>query len=556
MKAIKKILATLLCLCMIIGFASTATLAAGTETGSITLQSTADVSIKGRDFLVFKIFNATKSTAADGKEIVAYGWDEATKTEYEKIFFGNNSIIGMESGTIHDVADYLRTLDGDNSEFSKFATNLYNKIKANDVLMATAASHSATSNTLTIDDLELGYYLIYDSTTLGSDNKVRSAIMLTTPGENKVVTIKADLPTISKTVMGNDGVEQKGTSATIGDCVQFFIRCTMPDHSNYSEENGYTYIITDTLPEGLTFINEADHKFVVSINDTVLEENVGYKFEMNSEKEFVVTIIDAIKYAADSDILISYHAKVNEKAQNDNKNEATLTYSSDPTDKTMLGNSTSNASVYLYQLVLTKYAEHTDGSISATRLAGAKFELYKKGASEPIKFEKEEAQNAQGQTYYYYRVDPNGTVTELETINDETYGASNTIKGGGFADVMIFGLAEGDYELDEIKAPDGYVVPNYRFQISVKDDIGKTSGIITKLELTTTAVADGKTGGKIVNAGFKIDEFAIWASITNATGSALPETGGIGTTLFTILGIIMMAGAIAFFTSRKRSSVA
>ena len=122
--------------------------------------------------------------------------------------------------------------------------------------------------------------------------------------------------------------------------------------------------------------------------------------------------------------------------------------------------------------------------------------------------------------------------------------------------MFIFGLSEDDYELDEIKAPEGYVLPNYRFQISIYDEIGLASGAVTTLQLkTTTTGAAGDTGGKIVNAGFQLDKHAIYGSITNATGQSLPGTGGIGTTLFTVLGIVLMAGALAFFTSRKRSSV-
>lgn len=559
MKAVKKILAIVMCLCLVLSCAAITTFAAGT--GSITIESTSEVSIIGRTFKFYKIFNAEKSTSADGVEIVSYQWDSATKAEYEKFFFGENGaageIPGKTSGTIHDVADYIRSFDGNNSAFSKFATDLYNYIINNAVLKDLYEEETASANTLVVDNLDLGYYMIFDATDLSGTNQVRSAVMLTTPGENKSVTIKADLPVINKTVVGNDDVEQKGTSASIGDCVKFIIRTAIPDHSLYQS---YSFSITDTMPNGLTFVKDnGEHPFIVTVNGTTLAEGTDYTFNYDSaNNKFTVELIDVItNYDNNDEIVIEYHTEVNDNAVKVNDNSVTLTYSSDPTDDTKFGTAESKASVYLYQLVLTKYAELTDGSVSATRLAGAKFKLYEKDSNTPIKFRVVKENNADGKEFDVYYVDPDGTIEELSTVNDETYGASNTINGGGFADLKIFGLCEGNYELEETVAPEGYVVPNYRFQISIKDEIGKSSGVITSLNLTTTIVeGEGQTGGNIINAGFSIADQAIWASVTNATGSSLPETGGMGTTLFTILGIILMAGAMAFFTSRKRSSAA
>jgi LPXTG-motif cell wall-anchored protein len=120
--------------------------------------------------------------------------------------------------------------------------------------------------------------------------------------------------------------------------------------------------------------------------------------------------------------------------------------------------------------------------------------------------------------------------------------------------VYIFGLSEGKYELVETKAPDGYILPDNDepFVIEIVDEIGDL-GSVGRLSVVSSH--DGP--GSITNTngmGEKI--LTVWAEITNEPGSALPETGGMGTTLFTVFGILMMAGAAAFFTSRKRSSVA
>ncbi|MBE6779079.1 MAG: LPXTG cell wall anchor domain-containing protein [Ruminococcaceae bacterium] len=108
------------------------------------------------------------------------------------------------------------------------------------------------------------------------------------------------------------------------------------------------------------------------------------------------------------------------------------------------------------------------------------------------------------------------------------------------------------YKLVETKAPDGYVLPDEPFIIEIVDEIGALGSVGT---LNVTGSHTGS--GSIVNTnGIAESILTVWAEITNKPGAALPETGGMGTTLFTVLGIVMMVGAAAFFTSRKRSSVA
>ena len=72
--------------------------------------------------------------------------------------------------------------------------------------------------------------------------------------------------------------------------------------------------------------------------------------------------------------------------------------------------------------------------------------------------------------------------------------------------------------------------------------------------MTVTGQYDGAIGNIVNTNGIAESILTVWAEITNRPGSALPETGGIGTTLFTVLGVILMAGAVAFFISRKRNS--
>ncbi len=193
-------------------------------------------------------------------------------------------------------------------------------------------------------------------------------------------------------------------------------------------------------------------------------------------------------------------------------------------------------------------------------MAGAEFELYlvnEDNTETLVKFTRVAATNAEGVSFTKYVVNPESTdenpeklVVHAEGADTITLGSLNY--GGHKGDVMIFGLKEGKYKLVETKAPDGYVLPDAPFEINIVDEIGALGSV------GTLSVTGSHTGvGAIVNTnGMGEQILTVWADITNKPGAALPETGGIGTTIFTVAGILLMAGAAAFFTLRKRGNAA
>ena len=270
----------------------------------------------------------------------------------------------------------------------------------------------------------------------------------------------------------------------------------------------------------------------------------------------------ADQYAIGEKLSIIYDAHITDgiKAQAANTNTATLTYSNDPTSDDSVGSASSTANVYSYQFVFSKFAEDTNGVFKNVRLIGAEFQLYKVDGTKKtlINFTPVKANNESGVEFTKYIVAETaveGTTTntlKVHETGDETFTLDHLNYGGHRGDVFIFGLSEGKYELVETKAPDGYILPSEPFVIEIVDEIGALGSV------GTLNVTGSHTGtGSIVNTnGMAENILTVWAEITDKPGSALPETGGMGTTIFTVAGIVMMVGAAAFFTSRKRSSVA
>ena len=568
MKAIKKILAILVVLCVVFSCGALAAIAAE-PTGSITIQNpgNSNATVAGKTFKVYKIFDATTS----GNN-TSYSWyKDGGNIPFYDFFYGANGIVGqnVENGNVQGAVEYLaeKNSGGNNFELSQVAEKLHDYIVEKNIAYVEKITASDTATSVTVSDLSYGYYLVYDDTDLSGDgtSAVRSAVMLSNVNKDAVITLKANRPQILKQIKKHNEEYGKGTSVSIGDTVTFKITTVVPSHTLYTD---YTYYVEDVMHDGLVldvdsikvYQNDIELEGDFTLTTTGLSEGVDFKVD------FTALMNDDDKYEIGDELVIIYDAKVTNaiQAQKANQNTAKLTYSNDPTVPTSTGSVSDVANVYSYQFVFTKFAEDTHGVLTNVRLAGAEFKLYRvvEGQEDQLitfttieKNHESTEEGGQATTYTQYVVAEGntGSIDTLTTHNEgkATISLGHLNMGGHLGDVSIFGLAEGTYKLVETKAPDGYVIADKPFKIKIEDQIGELGSVGT---LTVTGQYDGEIGNIVNTNGIAESILTVWAEITNRPGSALPETGGIGTTLFTVLGVILMAGAVAFFISRKRNS--
>ena len=568
MKAIKKILAILVVLCVVFSCGALAAIAAE-PTGSITIQNpgNSNATVAGKTFKVYKIFDATTS----GNN-TSYSWyKDGGNIPFYDFFYGANGIVGqnVENGNVQGAVKYLaeKNSGGNNFELSQVAEKLHDYIVEKNIAYVEKITASDTATSVTVSDLSYGYYLVYDDTDLSGDgtSAVRSAVMLSNVNKDAIITLKANRPQILKQIKKHNEEYGKGTSVSIGDTVTFKITTVVPSHTLYTD---YTYYVEDVMHDGLVldvdsikvYQNDIELEGDFTLTTTGLSEGVDFKVD------FTALMNDDDKYEIGDELVIIYDAKVTNaiQAQKANQNTAKLTYSNDPTAPTSTGSVSDVANVYSYQFVFTKFAEDAHGVLTNVRLAGAEFKLFRvvEGQEDQLitfttieKTHESTEEGGQATTYTQYVVaeGSTGSIDTLTTHNkgEATISLGHLNMGGHLGDVSIFGLAEGTYKLVETKAPDGYVIADKPFKIKIEDQIGELGSVGT---LTVTGQYDGEIGNIVNTNGIAESILTVWAEITNRPGSALPETGGIGTTLFTVLGVILMAGAVAFFISRKRNS--
>ena len=296
------------------------------------------------------------------------------------------------------------------------------------------------------------------------------------------------------------GKTADATDVEVGQTVNYTITGKVPAYTGF---NTYTYRIEDTMTDGLTF--KKDVKVTVGGTDVTADCTVNYDVNKNANSFTVTVPVLLKKYKIGDEIKATYSATVNQKAiAVVSENAAKLIYSNDPTTGETKTITPPVVKVYTSQIVIDKY----EAGKEDTKLPNAEFILYKKETS------------GDTTTTKYYKW--NETDEKVEWVEDRA--AATVVVTDMYGRTYFFGLANGTYYLVETKAPAGY----------------------NRLEEPAEIKVEGSTTDttKLSNI----------AKVPNSTGTTLPSTGGMGTTVFYVLGAVLVLGAVVLLVTKKRMS--
>ena len=493
MKHTRQFFALVLALVLTLGLCATA-FAEDAKPGSITISNPA----QGKTYEVFKLLDVVEDES-----------DLANKGFIYKL-------------TADAWADFITNVkDGsDNNYFNLFENGGTKYVLANENLKPGIADFAAKAKAyaetnklapiktakaeaegaLKIDGLDLGYYLVR------SDLGILCSLDTTAP--NAEVREKNEATVIVKNV---EDTTKKQNVAEIGTYVKFTIQITVKDKAPVN------YKLVDEMTDGLTFVNNETYPLTVTVNGSALAaenynvaettEPRGFTLIFNNNAEGSASILKT------GDVVtVTYYAQINENAKiadEANVNKAKVEYGTNSHTEY------DTTETYVWKMNIVKYTMEQG---TEKKLAGATFQLSRDEAG--------------AQVIKLVKVDDTTYRLALPT---ETDTAVDTITTGETGELVINGLADGIYYLTETKAPRGYNL--LREPVKVKIDHTTANGKLTE----TSFVADQTqtdTSGLV--------------KVENNAGAELPSTGGIGTTVFYVLGSAMALGAVILLVTKKR----
>ena len=557
MKKMRRIASLLLAMAMAFGLTATAFAAeVVNETGHTyaayqVFKGTQQESVEEGDGSITALGDIDWGSGVNGVELL-----DALKT---LTVGGATPFAGCESA-----AAVAAVLDGQTDYTSDIAKAFANAADKNRTQVSTPipADKNATV------DLEDGYYLFVDTQTAPDGVDAYNPALLQVTGQTITIKQKYSVPEVEKKVSDTeDGGLGDAVDAGIGDSVYFTLTGTLP--MNLEDYDSYKYIFHDTLSDGLQY--NGDVKVYLAAKGTDGEPDLAGKTEI-AESGYTVAAGDAaaegdtltVTFAdlkgvggvtADSIIIVEYSATLTEAAaigKPGNTNTVKLEYSNNPNtsdDPSKDTGETPGDTVYVftYELDGTK----VDGQTPNKTLKDAQFVLYRgKDGADPT--------YADGiPTNVEYALVAGGKLEGWTESRETAMGTDGNGKGILVSDVDglfgVSGLDAGTYYLEEVKAPAGYNLLKDPVKLTIDAEISggdaetKQPPTIGKLDLIT----EGKDGS-ITTPGDK-DNGTVSLEVQNNMGALLPSTGGMGTTLFYIVGAALVLAAGVLFMMKRRT---
>ena len=561
----KKFMAVMLSAMMVMTMCVTTQVRAEEETQKGDLTITSKEPMNGRKFEIYKLFNLTTDGSEDEKE-AKFSYTEASKeatADVKKALKG----MGKEANTVDEIVDVLSKLSAD--DIKVFAKKLhYSKFTAakTDLDFSgkefTRKGAEAVTSKI-IPSIDYGYYVIIEKNNRAEDDKINNATISLAmlknvfKKENKV-NLKSDMPTVDKKIV-EEGKEKTGTTSNVGGRVMFRLKGTAPRTAVLNTfEKDYEYTFIDTYSKGLSdpeiskiminghevYNKETFEALPEDIVFTKQESGFTVKFDhLMNYNEFLKSVSDLDL----NNVVVEYTAKLNENAviTEPEENDVQIQYSNNPNfDQRPQGDEengnkpgkpeddetgkTEIKKVYVHNfgLDITK----VDGSTHKP-LTGAEFVLYnKENRKEEGNFENAIAmQNVSTDGQYQLNA-------EAEASKENA-----TLKVDAQGKLVVTGLGAGTYYLYETKAPKGYNLLKEPIEIVITCEL-KDDGTLLSKNCTIDGEGTNDTDG---DGDFDFE-------VVNNSGTQLPETGGMGTTLIYAAGILAMAGGVCYFVMNKK----
>ena len=420
--------------------------------------------------------------------------------------------------------------------------------------------------------LEPGYYVVLGSTTATNDRtyqltsvfvQVKNGVakVIATDGKTEITDGKVQLkhttgPAISMFVKDNSGTAApwKGAAAgQVGEVLDFYIHLELPDYNN--DNVWMTKLSLADAMHGLEYVNgsaklttTAPYGEAGAVEKTTgLTSTPGaYGADGNQTVTFDVNYHEIKTRGASVSAYIHFQAKVMPVAAKTGETataDTTLTYTFSLEPNTSRMTSAVGVKVHTYAFSLAKTSDESDGATGFKPLTNAGFTLYSDNAmNTPVSMIRV---TDGAETYYRPALTGETGVTEL--LAD---------MGTDRNTLLVRGLDVTTYYLKETKVPSGYYAPKGGFAVQLtgeREAVGETLNGKLAAASSFTATNPTTDGVLINSSGLNgTEQNRLDASLKNSSTPVLPTTGGVGTVIFTVVGLLCMGAALWFFLFARR----
>lgn len=560
----------------------------GGGSASITINAYNGQSLVGKQFEVYKLFNAEN---ADGMESINYTFNEEYKLALQTLV-GKKLNKEASKVTEYDVIDYIQTLnthkiegaqseqeqEGRYSEFRYFVEELRDtmkELKMNGTLVN--VTQTDVSGNIHLQGLDYGYYIIDETSATEGTHSASSLCIVNTANPDADVQVKSDYPSIIKKINEDDNEVGWNDIADyeIGQTVPYRYQTNVPNMNGY---HTYFFAFHDKMDKALSFqkdtvsiiIKNADKEYTLKANEfnTIVGGNdETFRVEIPDlkaivDREFPEGMNDDGENVYGQMIELYYNATLNDYASEDTgrpgfENNVRLEFSNDPDSD---GDGETGYTPWDTVVCFTFKINGLKINNHNKTLEGAKFRLYS---------------DAECTNEVYVKASDHGYIV----INRDSVGGDDHTGGTQPSEAVemvsdengvftILGLDQGTYWLKETDSPAGYrelldpieitLTPTYISDrnIYVAGE-GATDKILQKLDATAhiKEFYDGAFSEKDIALDTNEDEGAANITVVNQVGSKLPITGSNGTVIMLAAGVAIMAVAGGYAYSKRKKGI-